>query len=952
MAGFLPLRVGVLAAALAVLGPALPARFASVLAAPAADDAKPLSPEDKAALAAAEKEMRRQHDEAVKQAIDDFKKGLREAKNIADRAALVKKLSETERDPRIQAELARLLSDPAETVRIEVMQALSKYRRDKAAATALAGALPANSRTASMLGHTFDALGAVGHDSSLPVVARYVTDKEDRVAVAAIRALGEMNSPTAVPLLIETWERLEKERTKGDDQKRVAEDRLKAVGDPLKEALAALTGQKYSAVTDYRAWWNENRASVKPREEPPPALCRHFVPIHIAGGRVTGSILREVWTGVPGVHLTDAEAVLSRPPSSASPLASFESPASIGDDYVTRIRGFLHPPVDGEYVFWISSDDESGLYLSPDESPARKAWIAGAPSDTKVREWGKHSQQKSKPIALAAGRRYYIEAVHKEGGGDNDHVAVAWQVPGGTREVIPGKYLSPPDATGGIAAGGAAAAPAAPVAFHRAVNLNGPALAIDGNPWEGKDAPNCSVSGTAFENQGVTLNPPTDEARARMIRSSVYNGSGSNVTLSAVPPGTYVVYLYVWEDNASQTFSVSLNGARVKADHASGAAGRWDKLGPWTTTVTDGTIRITCTPGDANLSGIEVWRVVTHAVAGTRPPAPVSASAAGTGLIAREVWWNVQGGLGEMRAGNRFATPPDRVIALDRLEAPRNEADKYASRIRGFLVPPVAGEYRFWIASDNESELWLSPDEDPAKKRRIAGIPDFVKPLTWTEKPAQQSEPLALAAGRRYYIEAVHAEGISDDHLAVAWQPPGAAGPEVIPGRFLAPYFAAAPAAARAEPLARPAGVFYRGINLNGPAVTIDGNAWEAGADAENCLLAGHPLEDAVTPLVPPDAVRAPMLRTALWNAGGLRIVLGGVPAGTYRVYLYVWEDGDPVRFGVAVGGREVASDLASGPAGRWQRLGPWTADAERGTIAVACTGGAVKVCGVEVWKE
>jgi hypothetical protein len=945
----------------------LSAGLAQAPAAPAADDAKAAAAEEKAVLAATEKEMRRRHEEAVKQAVDDFKKGLREAKNIADRVALVKKLSETERDPKIQAEIARLLSDPAESVRIEAMQGLAGYRRDKAASNALVGALPLNSRTASMLSHALDAIGSVGHESAVPVVARHVADKEERVAAAAIRALGQMNSPAAVPLLIETWERLEKDKTKGDEQKKAAEERLKAVEGPLKEALAALTGQKQNAAADYRAWWSENRATLKPKEEPPPALCRHFVPIHVVGGHVTGSVFHEVWRNLPGNNLDDAYAALSRPPSSASPVTSFESPVEIGDDYATRIRGFLHPPVDGEYVFWISSDDGSALFLSPDESPERKVRIAWAPGDTRVKEWGKFSEQTSKPVALAAGRRYYIEAVHKEGGGGNDHVAVAWQPPGGAREVIPGKYLSLPHAAWGAATAGGGTAGAAPpppaaVAFYRAVNLNGPALTIDGYPWEGKDAPNCSWSGTAFENQAVPLLPSTDEARARMIRASVYNGAGSNVTLSAVPPGTYRVYLYVWEDNASQTFSVSVNGTRVLSDHASGAAGRWEKLGPWTAAVTDGQIRIACTPGDANLSGLEVWRVLPPAIAGARHPAPVPGAgpaAATVGRIAREVWWGVQGGLVEMQAGNRFATAPDESVFLDRFEAPENVGDRYVARVRGFLVPAASGEHRFWIASDNESELWLSTDEDPAKKRRIAGVlggggANFTTPRGWTEKAGQSSEPVTLAAGRRYYIEAIHAEGEGGDHLAVAWQPPGTSGPEVIPGRCLAPFVQAvvAVAAAPAPALTRPGSAFIRGINLNGPAMTIDGHAWEAGNEAENCLVFGRPVRDDVTSLVPSDAAREPMLRTALAHGGGrLRIVLSGLPAGRCRVCLYTWGSAGSDRFDVRLNGAAVEG-VSPGPAGAWQRRGPWPIAAAEGVIAVECTGGAEKVCGIEVWKE
>jgi hypothetical protein len=147
-----------------------------------------------------------------------------------------------------------------------------------------------------------------------------------------------------------------------------------------------------------------------------------------------------------------------------------------------------------------------------------------------------------------------------------------------------------------------------PAGFYRAVNLNGPPLTIDGNAWEGGDPPNCSPRGQGFENQGVALDPPTDPERARMIRSSVWESGGSGVTLKGVPEGNYQVFLYVWEDNESVTFDVSLNGRVVQAGVRSGSAGQWKKLGPWAVTVAEGKIEVTCSPADANLSGIEVWR--------------------------------------------------------------------------------------------------------------------------------------------------------------------------------------------------------------------------------------------------------------------------------------------------------------------------------------------------------
>ncbi len=36
--------------------------------------------------------------------------------------------------------------------------------------------------------------------------------------------------------------------------------------------------------------------------------------------------------------------------------------------------------------------------------------------------------------------------------------------------------------------------------------------------------------------------------------------------------------------------------------------GEWHRLGPWITTVTDGTIELSGYGGPINISGIEVWR--------------------------------------------------------------------------------------------------------------------------------------------------------------------------------------------------------------------------------------------------------------------------------------------------------------------------------------------------------
>ena len=103
--------------------------------------------------------------------------------------------------------------------------------------------------------------------------------------------------------------------------------------------------------------------------------------------------------------------------------------------------------------------------------------------------------------------------------------------------------------------------------------------------------------------------PPTNEAKAKMIHSFRWNRR-AKITLTDVPSGKYTVYAYVWEDNNPETFSILLEGRTVAQDYYSGQEGKWRRLGPWMTTVTDGTIEIGSRGGAANFSGIELWKSV------------------------------------------------------------------------------------------------------------------------------------------------------------------------------------------------------------------------------------------------------------------------------------------------------------------------------------------------------
>jgi hypothetical protein len=158
-----------------------------------------------------------------------------------------------------------------------------------------------------------------------------------------------------------------------------------------------------------------------------------------------GVILREVWTGIPGGKVSDLTKHPNFPakPDAVSFPAIFEAPVNWGDNYGTRLRGFIHPKDSGNYTFWISGDDTCELWLSTDGAdPSHKQLIAKVVEISGSRQWDVSPAQKSAPIRLAAGQKYYIEALHKESSGE-DSCAVGWQLPDGKMErPIPGTRLS------------------------------------------------------------------------------------------------------------------------------------------------------------------------------------------------------------------------------------------------------------------------------------------------------------------------------------------------------------------------------------------------------------------------------------------------------------------------------------------------------------------------------
>lgn len=202
-----------------------------------------------------------------------------------------------------------------------------------------------------------------------------------------------------------------------------------------------VTPEDSAGVSDDTHKHDENTASEEPTPEPEAAAAASAD--GPTGPGTSSSVLAERWDGVGGSTIEEfnkSSVYRQAPPSQTIALDGLELPRTGEKDYGVRIRGYLLPPVDGEYRFWIAADDRGALYLSSDDSPDNKVVIAYTPQSTGAGEYEKNPEQITGPIELKAGKKYYFEVLYKQGDG-KDNLSIAWQPPGEDRQVINSQYM-------------------------------------------------------------------------------------------------------------------------------------------------------------------------------------------------------------------------------------------------------------------------------------------------------------------------------------------------------------------------------------------------------------------------------------------------------------------------------------------------------------------------------
>lgn len=184
---------------------------------------------------------------------------------------------------------------------------------------------------------------------------------------------------------------------------------------------------------------------------------------------------------------------------------------------------------------------------------------------------------------------------------------------------------------------------------------------------------------------------------------------------------------------------------------------------------------------------------VITAPSGTLTSNPASLTITGIGVLTQGGLWrdqfNNMGGatIADLTGDIRYPNFPDSGAVITAAEGPNGAGDAYGDRWTGWLKPDVTGAYKFYLTSDDASELWLSTTDQPAQKVKITQVNTYTGARAWSS--AGKSALINLTAGNRYYIEVRHKDSGGSDHCAVTWQKPGAAVPAnddpPIDGAFL-----------------------------------------------------------------------------------------------------------------------------------------------------------------------
>lgn len=538
-------------------------------------------------------------------------------------------------------------------------------------------------------------------------------------------------------------------------------------------------------------------------------------------GVVAHRITHDRWDGIAGTTTDIVTGLPTYPdrPSFTAALPRFEIPPDIADNYGGRIYGLFIPPLDGSYLFFNSSDDQSQLFLSLDAIPSNAMQIAREPNWNGSRQYitginqasrGNPPANISAPVNLTQGQPVWLELVYKEGAGGDNASATA-QFPGGAaivngslplgEEHFALRYRQGPDGTRFQAYGTVEITqPPSGASVVEGATVTLTAVG-DGSPphrWQWRRNGDV-VDGATGSTHSFTAVPGTEGSYTVSLANDFSEATSApavvNVTFDTTAPTLVSVSGTEGRNRVRVRFSEPVDAATATT------------LANYSLTGPDGPLSITAA-NLVNPSLVELLTAkqaegalftltvnhVTDTALAKNPIAPNSSAEFSayvfiTGAVLHRRWNGVDT-LAGLTGLARFPDRPDEVTLEPLPEYPPNGGNEagtgYGNLLTFWWTPPETGDYEFFLSADDQAELWLSTDDDPANKKRIAVEPSWNNPRQWvsTERrnaaaPENRSTtyldsqwpggpgPIHLEAGQRYFLETVHAEASGGDNVGV-----------------------------------------------------------------------------------------------------------------------------------------------------------------------------------------
>jgi hypothetical protein len=502
-----------------------------------------------------------------------------------------------------------------------------------------------------------------------------------------------------------------------------------------------------------------------------------------------------------------------------------------GSNYGNQLFCWFTPAVTGSYTFIISGDDECRLYLSPDDNPANKKYIAQEPQWNNARDWngtarrdtGQNnsdtfagSEWDTLTINLTAGNKYYLEALHSEGGG-GDSVGVTFRI---GSDPIPANGTAPA-LTGAL--------------IGTYLDPNGAVVDITEQPQDTVTGANTtatfSVTATGSSAYGTTLTYQWQKTAA---------GGATFSDIAGATGATYTTPLLTTANSGEKyrvvvgVLPITVNSAEatltVNVDTTPPTITRVDSDQTFTKIVIGFNEPVTAptatTPSNYQLSGgattaavlLDQYHVRLAVSAMTpdtdytltvsnvqdlsgNPIAPNTAVRLHSwvwtpGKMTVTYWWNMDGtAVAALTDNVRYPldSSPFAYAIVDGYNSPdvTPSTDNFGAVVSGYITPATTGTYVFFISADDNANLYLSTDESPLNKKLIAQEPEWQNALDWNttdRRPAGQNRsdtfagnewggPITLTQGTRYYTEIIYKEGGVGDHAGATWIPAGSATP-------------------------------------------------------------------------------------------------------------------------------------------------------------------------------